>query len=58
MKKTDKLKKYFCGEFNRRDRIIEGLRKENLILLKSALKQSKKCIEVESLLRAIKLRKQ
>ncbi len=40
----EKLKKYYAEELKRKDRIIEELREQNSLIMKSALKQSEKLI--------------
>ena len=41
------LKKDFYQELKRKDKIIDELKKQNLLLLKTALKQSKRCVELQ-----------
>jgi hypothetical protein len=38
----EELKKWYVEEIKRKDKIIEELKKENLLLLKTALKNAKK----------------
>jgi len=44
---SDKLKRWFEEELKRKDEVIERLREENKILLKTALKQSKNLCDVQ-----------
>jgi hypothetical protein len=39
-KKLDELKKWFNEEIKRRDKMIDDLRTENMILIKTALKKA------------------
>ena len=42
----DKLKKWYSEELKRKDKVIEELREQNEILIKSALKSSKRIDEL------------
>ena len=55
MKEEEKLKKWYGEELERRDKQIEDLKEENLLLLRSSLNHSKKIDELsEKLRKAIK----
>jgi hypothetical protein len=38
----EKLKKYYAEELKRKDKIIEELKEQNTLIMKSAMKQSEK----------------
>ncbi len=41
-KELEKLKKYYAEELKRKDKLIEELKEQNTLIMKSALKQSEK----------------
>lgn len=45
------LEKYFSEELKRKDKIIEDLREQNIVIIRSALKESKK---IDKLTQALK----
>jgi len=60
MSKTEeinRLKKSYAEELKRKDKIIEELREQNTIIMKSALKQSEKIEEITNRLDGV-LKKQ
>jgi len=55
MKETEKLKKWYKEELERRDKEIEKLKEKNEILMKASLNSSKKIADLtEKLEKAIK----
>jgi hypothetical protein len=52
-----KLKRWFEEEVKRKDEIIEKLKKENIVLLKTALKQGSKLTNFESRLKELTKKK-
>jgi len=50
MKKTvtrKELEKWYEEELKRKDKIIDKLKEENIVLMKTALKQSQKLVEMQ-----------
>lgn len=41
-----RLKKYYSEELKRKDKLIQELKEQNILVMKSALKQSKKIAEL------------
>ena len=56
--KTSELKKWYNQELERRDELIDKLKKENELIFKSALKQSEKIVKLtEKLEQSLKSKK-
>ena len=47
MKSLEELEKVYAEELKRKDKLIDDLRQQNKVLMKTALKQSEKNIELQ-----------
>ncbi len=47
----EKLEKYYAEELKRKDKIIEELKEQNTLIMKSAMKQSEKLTHLSEKLR-------
>jgi len=53
MKEAEKIKKWYAEELERKDKQIEDLKEENLLLLGTSLNHSKKIDELTEKLRKV-----